>query len=50
MRGESSQKITQISSHKTHSVADELESGSIEIKSIEDLSDTKHVSTYFIIL
>nr|XP_009795977.1 PREDICTED: uncharacterized protein LOC104242600 isoform X2 [Nicotiana sylvestris] len=43
VRGESSQGITQISSHKTHPIADELASGSIEVKTIEDLSDCKHV-------
>nr|XP_016505781.1 PREDICTED: uncharacterized protein LOC107823605 [Nicotiana tabacum] len=43
VRGESSQRITQISSHKTHSVANELASGSIEVKNIEDLGDCNHL-------
>ncbi|XP_019251028.1 PREDICTED: uncharacterized protein LOC109229943 [Nicotiana attenuata] len=49
VRGESSQRITQISSHKTHSVADELASGSIEVKTIEDLSDCKHPGDFWVV-
>nr|XP_009757981.1 PREDICTED: uncharacterized protein LOC104210718 [Nicotiana sylvestris] len=49
VRGESSQRITQISSHKTHSVANELASGSIEVKNIEDLGDCNHPENYWVV-
>ncbi|XP_009791954.1 uncharacterized protein LOC107763975 [Nicotiana tabacum] len=49
VRGESSQRITQISSHKTHSVVDELASGSVEVKTIEDLSDCKHPGYFWVV-
>lgn len=49
VRGESSQRITQILSHKTHSVANELASGSIEVKNIEDLGDCKHPGNFWVV-
>nr|XP_009794119.1 PREDICTED: uncharacterized protein LOC104240911 isoform X2 [Nicotiana sylvestris] len=49
VRGESSQRITQISSHKTRSVANELASGSIEVKNVEDLGDRNHPGNYWVV-
>ncbi|XP_070015408.1 replication protein A 70 kDa DNA-binding subunit B-like isoform X1 [Nicotiana sylvestris] len=49
VRRESSQRITQISSQKTHSVANKLASGSIEVKNVEDLSDCNHLGNYWVV-
>ncbi|XP_059276847.1 uncharacterized protein LOC132031027 [Lycium ferocissimum] len=47
--GESSQRITQISSQKTHSIEDELASGSVGVKTIEALIDSKHPGNFWIV-
>ncbi|KAH0729552.1 hypothetical protein KY290_000677 [Solanum tuberosum] len=47
--GESSQRLTQISSQRNQSIATELASGSVTVHEIEKLIDCRHQENYYIV-